>query len=63
MRGGAKLLSRGLRDANGALTLIGALLVLRSIVKWLDGPAEELVYTRTLRRGESVRVGLTEPES
>lgn len=57
------MLSRGVREANGALTAIGALLVLRAFVRWLDGPSEELVYSRRLSRGESIRIGLAGPDA
>jgi hypothetical protein len=52
-----------MRGSNGFLTLIGALLVARGILRWLDGPDEELVYSRTLKPGESISVGLRRPEA
>jgi len=63
LKTGSRLLSRGMRGANGALTFIGALLVARGLLKWLDGPAEELVYSRTLKPGERLSVGLTERDT
>lgn len=58
LRTGARLLSRGMRGGNGLITLAGALLVARAILRWLDGPGEEQVYSRTLKPGEEMRVVL-----
>jgi hypothetical protein len=56
---GARLLSKGMRSGNGALTFVGGLLVARGILRWLDGPAEELVYSRRLKPGERLEVAVT----
>jgi hypothetical protein len=52
-----------MRRGNGVLTLVGALLVARGIVRWLDAPSEELVYSRTLKPGQRVTVDLVRPEA
>jgi hypothetical protein len=51
-----------MRGSNGLLTLVGALLVARGILRWLDGPQEELVYRRTLKPGQRISVALERPE-
>jgi len=51
-----------MRGANGMLTFVGALLVARGVIRWLDGPGEELVYSRTLKPGERITVGMERPE-
>ena len=58
LRTGARLLSKGMRGGNPALTLLGALLAARGIMRWLDRPDRELLYSRRLAPGESVKVGL-----
>lgn len=58
---GARLLSRGMRRSNGVLTLVGALLVARGVLRWLDGPREELVFSKRLKPGERVQIGLVRP--
>ena len=59
---GARLLSRGMRGGNGVLTFVGAVLVARGILRWLDGPTEQLVYRRTLKPGDRIAVALERPE-
>ena len=63
LRAGARLLSRGMRQGNGALAFVGGLLLARALLRWLDGPDEELVYSRKLKRGERVTVGFVDPEA
>lgn len=62
LRDGARLLSKGMRGGNAALTLVGAFLVARGIVRWLDGPSEELVYSRRIKPGDSVTIAVNRPE-
>lgn len=62
LRAGARLLSKGMRGANGLVTFAGALLVARGIMRWLDGPDEELVYSKRIKPGERVTVSLNRPE-
>ena len=50
-----------MRGGNAALTFVGALLAARGILRWLDRPKRELLYSRRLAPGESIRVGLIEP--
>jgi hypothetical protein len=64
LRTGARLLSRGMRGGNAALTFVGALLAARGIVRWLDRPERELLFSKRLKPGESIKIGLAEsPES
>ncbi len=56
LRTGARLLSKGMRGGNGALTLLGALLAARGIVRWLDRPDRELLYSKRLKPGQSLRI-------
>lgn len=60
LRIGARLLSRGMRRGNGLLTFFGALLAARGILRWLERPKRELIYSRKLRAGESLRIGLVD---
>jgi hypothetical protein len=64
LRTGAKLLSRGMRGGNAALTFVGALLAARGVLRWLDRPDRELVYSKRLKPGEAIKIGVAEsPES
>lgn len=56
LRTGARLLSKGMRGGNGALTLLGALLAARGIVRWLERPDRELLYSKRLKPGQSLRI-------
>ena len=56
LRTGARLLSKGMRGGNGALTLLGALLAARGILRWLDRPDRELLYSKRLKPGQSLRI-------
>ncbi len=58
LRTGAKLLSRGMRGGNAALTFVGALLAARGILRWLDRPDRELLYSKRLKPGEAIKIGL-----
>lgn len=58
LRTGARLLSKGMRGGNGALTLLGALLAARGIVRWLDRPDRELLYSKRLKPGQSLRISV-----
>ncbi len=60
LRTGARLLSRGMRGGNAGLTFIGALLAARGIMRWLDRPDRELLYSKRLAPGESIKIGLAE---
>ncbi len=60
LRLGARLLSRGMRRGNPALTLVGAVLAARGILRWLDRPDRELIYSRRLRAGETIKIGLAD---
>jgi len=60
LRTGARLLSKGMRGGNSALTLVGALLAARGILRWLERPDRELVYSRRLKPGESLKIGVSE---
>lgn len=62
LKDGARLLSKGMRGSNGLITFVGAVLVARGIIRWLDGPSEELVYSRRLKPGERVTIDLQRPE-
>ncbi|OFW66713.1 MAG: hypothetical protein A2Z12_08880 [Actinobacteria bacterium RBG_16_68_21] len=64
------LLARGLRRLNGAvrsgnvpLALLGAAIAALGVVRRLEGPKEELVYTTTVRRGQRVEIAVTSPEA
>jgi len=61
LRTGARLLSRGMRGGNTALTLVGAFLAARAVARWLDRPERELLYKKRLRAGDSIRIAVTEP--
>jgi hypothetical protein len=61
MKTGAQLLSRGLRGGNTLLTLVGALLAARAVARWLDRPDRELLYTRRLKPGQSIQIGVADP--
>ncbi|MEE9297826.1 MAG: hypothetical protein V3V29_02165 [Acidimicrobiia bacterium] len=63
LRTGARFLSRGMRGGNAALTVLGAFLAVKGILRWLDRPDRELLYARELRPGESIRIGLVDGES
>lgn len=56
------MFSRGMRGANGLVTFVGAVLVARGILRWFDGPDEELVYTKRIKPGDRVTVSLSRPE-
>jgi len=60
LRTGARLLSRGMRGGNAALTFIGALLAARGILRWLDRPDRELLYSKRLAPGETIKIGLVD---
>lgn len=62
LRLGGRLLSRGMRNGKGALTFIGAVLVARGVLRWLEPEKGELLYSQTLRPGEEVTVRLAEVE-
>ena len=62
LRTGARLLSRGMRSANGALTFLGAVLVARGIMRWFDPPKRELLYAQNLSRGEELRIAFVVPD-
>lgn len=51
-----------MRGGNGLLTLVGAVLVARGVMRWLDGPSEELVYSRRIKPGERISIALQRPE-
>ncbi len=50
-----------MRGGNAALTLVGGVLVARGIVRWLDRPDRELLYSRRLTSGETLKIRLAEP--
>lgn len=56
LRTGARLLSKGMRGGNGALTLLGALLAARGIVRWLERPDRELLYSKRLKPGQRLEI-------
>ena len=60
LRTGARFLSRGLRGGNAAVTLLGALLAARGILKMLYRPSRELVYSRRLAPGDRIQIGLAD---
>lgn len=62
LRIGARLLSRGMRRSNPALTLVGAALAAYAVAKWLDRPERELLYARKLKRGQSIKIGVADPQ-
>jgi hypothetical protein len=49
-----------MRGGNAALTFVGALLAARGIMKWFDRPDRELLYSKRLKPGESIKIGLAE---
>lgn len=51
-----------MRNGKGALTFIGAVLVARGVLRWLEPEKGELLYSQTLRPGEEVTVRLAEVE-
>lgn len=59
---GATLFSRGLRRGNAALTFIGAVLVARAFARWLERPDRELLYSKRLKPGQSLRIGVSSAE-
>ena len=60
MRTGVRFLSRGMRGGNAAVTLLGALLAARGILKMLYRPSRELIYSRRLAPGEHIQIGLAD---
>lgn len=60
LRTGARLLARGMRGGNAALTFVGAFLAARGILRWLDRPDRELLFSKRLKPGESIRIGVVQ---
>lgn len=52
-----------MRRQSPPLAFAGAALVALAILKAIRGPDKELVYSRTLKVGERLEVGLAGPES
>lgn len=47
-----------MRGGNAVLTFVGAVLAARAIAKWLDRPERELLYTKKLKRGQSLTIAV-----
>jgi len=62
LRTGARLLSRGMRGGNGALTLLGALLAARGVLRWLERPDRELLYSKRLKPGQRLEIRVPEED-
>jgi hypothetical protein len=62
IRQGAKALFGGARRGNTALTGLGAALLAMGWVRRLYRSDRELLYSRTLRKGEAVRIRLLGPD-
>jgi hypothetical protein len=63
LRTGARLLSRGMRGGNAAVTLVGAVLAARAVAKWLDRPDRELLYSRKLKPGQGLRIEIPDSDT
>lgn len=57
---GARRMLGAIREQNIPLVLIGAALVAIGLARRLDPPGDQLVFSRKLKPGESVRVDLAE---
>jgi hypothetical protein len=58
IKNGARALFGGARRGNAALTGLGAALLAAGWVRRRYRPDRELLYSRTLRKGEAVRIRL-----
>ena len=57
---GARALARGVRTGDAALAGLGAALL---ALGWLRRePKRELIYSRTLKKGEALRIKLAKPD-
>jgi hypothetical protein len=53
---GASLLARGVRRGNPPLSFLGAAVLAFGVVRTMNRPKRELVWSRTLRPGQAVNV-------
>ena len=58
---GLRHLFGGARRGNAALAALGAALLALGWVRRTAGPRRRLIYQRTLKRGEAVRIGVVDP--
>jgi len=58
---GSRRLLAGIRQGNAGLTLLGALVAAYGLIRRLDGPRQELIYSGTVRRGQSIEIAVTRP--
>ena len=63
IRDGAKAFFGGARRGSAPLVGLGAALMAMGWVRRLYRPDRELLFSRTLRKGEAVRIRLLDPDS
>ena len=51
-----------MRGGNGALTLLGALLAARGVLRWLERPDRELLYSKRLKPGQRLEIRVPEED-
>ena len=56
---GATLLARGVRRGNSPLSFLGAAMLAVGVIRSMARPKRELVWARTLRPGQGVKVVTT----
>lgn len=61
LRDGVRLFSRGVRRGNGLITFVGALVLARGLLRWLDGPQEQRVFSGRVKPGEELTIAVTRP--
>lgn len=59
---GTRRMLGAIREQNIPLVLVGAALVAIGLARRLDPPGDQLVYSKRLKPGESVKVALVEGE-
>ena len=62
MRNGARALFRGARQGSSPLAGFGAAMLAAGWIRRISRSPRELVYTRTLRKGEALRIRLLGPD-
>ena len=60
---GARLLGRGVRRQSPPLAFAGAALVALAALKAIRGPDRQLLYSKNLKAGERLQVGVIDPDS
>ena len=60
---GTRRLLAAVREGDATLALLGAAIAAYGLIRRLEGPREELVYSATVRRGQRVEIAVAAPQA